>query len=517
MENRFRVMILLALSVLASIVIISAAALYKSRPLKTLGYTDREELAGILVPEEENPGLFFDTKGYIAGSGVYIFLPCTADMSHLVFYSLDQEGNCLQRFENDFQKSSFNIEGVDIFCLQSDLPSVNISISPGSPSLEEVEASEDHSVSTRGAFELRTPEGGIIEEGMSLRGRGNTSWTEDKKSYQVELTKPKDILSMGKGEKWVFLANASDHSLLRNEVFLSLARDMELEYTPELRQTDLFINGEYRGAYSLCTKVEIGKNRVDLKENDFLYRIGVDHDNFSFFLHDDESRKGTEESSRIYGEIRDCKDQKTIERGAPYLIDAVDKLYDPSSDLSGIDLPSLAGFYWLQEFSKTTDPALRSVYMYRRSDEDMMYMGPPWDYDRTAGIIEMPFREEDYIWPEGWTAREQSYFRSLFQNPVFLEAVDSAYRDMDLSTLFHRTAEELPERVEKISNSAEMNFIRWNVLNQEENNKVSYAFGDTSYESHVKWLSDWLRMRADWIDENPICQTSDNTASSDSQ
>lgn len=493
--------ILLLISIMLSISVIAGAAYYYSRPLKTPENTAAVSPSGILVPQNENPGLFFDVKGFLNSDGFYIFLPCGADAGNLTFYSTDESGLPLQRFTHDFTNGSFDMNGTEVFALKSSLPSVNISIASSQPSLDEIEGSEDHSVSTRGTFELYEPDGIITREAVTLRGRGNTSWTEDKKSYQAELEKPKDLLSMGKAEKWVLLANASDHSLLRNEVFLSLSREMGLKFTPELRQTDLFIDGEYRGLYSLSSRVEKGKNRVDIGENDYLYRIGMDKDSYSFFLYDDEAKKGSEEYSKIYGEVRDCRDRNLIERAAPYLQTAVNELYDPGSDLSGIDLDSLCRYYWLQEFSKTTDPTLRSVYLYRKSDEDLMYFGPAWDYDRTAGIIEMPFREEDYLWPNGWTAREQDYYKSLFKNPVFTEAVNKTYREYGFNEIFKNASAELPERIENISGSAEMNFIRWDVLNKEENNKIAEVYGDTSYESHLKWLSEWLKMRSDWIEE----------------
>ena len=495
------IQILLLLSIILSIAVITGAAFYYSRPLKTPDNTAAVSPSGILVPQNENPGLFFDVKGFSNSGGFYIFLPCGADTGHLTFYSTDESGLPLQRFTHDFSDGSFDMNGTEVFALKSSLPSVNISIAPSQPSLDEIEGSEDHSKSTRGSFELYEPDGNVTREAVTLRGRGNTSWTEDKKSYQAELEKPKDLVSMGRAEKWVLLANASDHSLLRNEVFLSLAREMGLKYTPELRQTDLFINGEYRGCYSLCTRVEKGRGRVDIDNNDYLYRIGMDKDSYSFFLYDDESKKGTEEYSKIYGEVRDCRDRAVIDRAAPYLQTAVNELYDPGSDLSGIDLDSLCRYYWLQEFSKTTDPTLRSVYLYRKSDEDLMYFGPAWDYDRTAGIIEMPFREEDYLWPNGWTAREQDYYKSLFKNPVFTDMVYITYEKYDLGSIFLKASEELPERIENIRQSAEMNFIRWDVLNREENNKIAEVYGDTSYVSHLKWLSEWLKMRAEWIEE----------------
>ncbi|MBQ9550851.1 MAG: CotH kinase family protein [Lachnospiraceae bacterium] len=521
------IQILLLISIILSIAVITGAAYYYSRPLRTPSDSTAVSPSGILVPQNENPGLYFDVKGFLRDGKFYIFLPCSAETKELTFYSTDESGQPLRRFTHDFEGGSFDMDGTEVSALRSSLPSVNIRIASSQPSLNEIEDSEDHSLSTRGTLELYESDGSVMREAVTLRGRGNTSWTAEKKSYQAELEKPKDLLSMGRAEKWILLANASDHSLLRNEIFLSLAREIGIKYTPELRQADLFIDGEYRGLYSLCTRVEKGKERVDIEDNDYLYRIGMDKDPYSFFLYDDLSKKGSEEYSKIYGEVRDCRNLEVIDRAAPYLKTVVEELYDPGSDLSGIDLDSLCRYYWLQEFSKTTDPTLRSVYLYRKSDEDMMFFGPAWDYDRTAGIIEMPFREEDYLWPNGWTAREQDYYKSLFKNPVFLEAVNRTYRECGFAGIFANISAELPERIEHIKDSAEMNFIRWDVLNKEENNKIAEVYGDTSYESHLTWLSEWLRMRAEWIEEElsneltdpsvQVNQTSGNTASSDSR
>ncbi len=500
MKSGVRIFLLLSVSVLTVAIIILFAASGSVRPRKTLGYTDKDDLTGIYVPEAENNGLFFDTTGFVTESGVCLFLPCTTDLTSLVLYTTGHDGEFLERFEHDFSTGDLIIDDVNVFALKSHLPSINISISRQHPGLSEIEASEDHSTSTRGIFELRDISGNSIRESASLQGRGNTSWTEDKKSYQVELGKGADLLSMGKATKWILLANAGDYSLLRNEVFLSLANDLGLQYTPELRQVDLFIDGEYRGAYSLCERVERGKTRVDIGKNDYLFRIGPETDSFSFFLYDDLTKKGEAEYYPIYGEVRDCFDRKVIEKESAYLKTAIDELYDPSSDLKHIDLDSLVRYYWLQEFSKTTDPSLRSVYLFRRSDENLMHFGPAWDYDRTAGIIEMPFREEDYQWPWGWTAREQDYYKRLFKNPVFTEAVDDAYKNGSIDEAFLKAYAELPSRIENIRESADMNFRRWSIP-EEENNKVAEVYGDTSYESHLQWLTDWLKMRQEWIAE----------------
>ncbi len=502
MKRTPRLILLIIIPAAVSVLILTAAALLKTRPEKTVGSTSPDAFSGVFVPSDENEGLFFDTKGFLTGSGVCIFLPSSADERDLVLYSEDEDGVLLERFQHDFTSGPLRILDTDVFVMKSDLPTVNLSFAPSAPDLSEIEASDEHDLSSKGTMELWDEAGFLLKEGMTIRGRGNTSWQEEKKSYQVSLSKARDVLSMGRAEDWLLLSNAGDFSLLRNEVFLSLAKELGIGYTPDLRQVDLFINGEYRGAYSLSEKVETGKNRVDMGRNDYLYRIGVDKDDYTFLLYDDEEKKGMAEYQPLYGELRDSRDRERIDRSFPFVKKVIDEMYDETSLLPDCDLDSYARYYWLQEFSKTTDPALRSVYMYWKNDDQTMYMGPAWDYDRTAGIIEMPFREEDYLWPDGWTARENDYYKRMFKNPVFPQAVKETYENGGVREAFQQVSLELPSRIENIRQSACMNFIRWNVLSEEENNKIAEVYGDNSWENQINWLTDWLRMRAEWIDEN---------------
>lgn len=81
---------------------------------------------------------------------------------------------------------------------------------------------------------------------------------------------------MGKAKNYLLLANVMDASLLRDQVLYDLADDMGLEYTPDIEPVDVFIDGEYKGSYSLSEKVEVGESRVNIdKDKDFL--LELDH------------------------------------------------------------------------------------------------------------------------------------------------------------------------------------------------------------------------------------------------
>ncbi|MCR5526976.1 MAG: CotH kinase family protein [Lachnospiraceae bacterium] len=494
------IFLLLAVVVFCAAVFTFVVFLETGNARETVGYTDAEDFEGIFIPSDENNGLFFDTEGYAVDDGICIFLPSTADASKLVFYSVGKDGSYLERFQHDFSLEDMEIQGTRVYVMKSENPAINLQISSNAPSLNDIEASEDHDLYTSGIMELQTVSGDRVQQRMKMRGRGNITWLADKKSYQITLDKRENLLGMGSAKKWALVANSGDYSLLRNEVFLSLAADMGLPYPAKIQEVDLFINGEYHGEYSLCTKVEVGENRVNIEKNDYLYCLLDAKENNTQIVYDDPSLTGDGDYKHMFAELRDCDDINVIEKSMKYVQNVINEFYDPTSDLADVDLISLAKYYWLQEFSKTTDPTVRSVYLYWNSGEQKMYTGPAWDYDRTAGIIEMPFLEEDYIWPSGWTARKRDYYNRLFENPVFTDAVKDVYENYGVKEAFRKAADEVDERIERNDAAARMNFVRWSIP-EEQSNKVLQTYQDNSYDSQVRWLSEWLTMRADWIEE----------------
>ena len=108
-----------------------------------------------------------------------------------------------------------------------------------------------------------------------ISGRGSGTWFFDKKSYNLKLNHPADLLGMGKGKKWVLLANVIDESHLRNKIVYDFAREMESYsgFAPNCEHTDVFLNGSYVGLYLLTEKVEIAANRVEADPDIILFEV----------------------------------------------------------------------------------------------------------------------------------------------------------------------------------------------------------------------------------------------------
>ena len=101
-----------------------------------------------------------------------------------------------------------------------------------------------------------------------IKGRGNQTWTGEKRPYNIKFTEKVPLLGMDAARSWCLLANASDDTLIRNSVALSLAQRMEIPYACDFRPADIYINGDYRGSYLVTEKVAVNDAVVDIDDLD---------------------------------------------------------------------------------------------------------------------------------------------------------------------------------------------------------------------------------------------------------
>ena len=119
----------------------------------------------------------------------------------------------------------------------------------------------------------------ILDDNIELKGRGNTSWKFDKKSYQIKLDKKQNVLEMGKAKTWLLIANGGDASLMRNKLLYDMAIDNKMPYSINSEYVDLWVDGDYTGNYLLTEKVQVNENRVDFSDEEGLL---VEMDNWHY-------------------------------------------------------------------------------------------------------------------------------------------------------------------------------------------------------------------------------------------
>ena len=127
------------------------------------------------------------------------------------------------------------------------------------------------------SMSLYLPDGTLshMDDRSRLKGRGNSSWDQDKRPYLLKLSSDESLLGMGSAKKWVLLANAYDETNLNNKLVFDLASQVGFEWSPDSRYVDLYLNGQYRGLYLLTEKVELHPSRLNLDTDsgEFLCKV----------------------------------------------------------------------------------------------------------------------------------------------------------------------------------------------------------------------------------------------------
>ena len=111
---------------------------------------------------------------------------------------------------------------------------------------------------------------------VAIRYRGSSSYSmSDKKPYSFRpIDKPLEeggtkmkvnILGMGKDNNWALLAPYADKSMLRDLLAFEVSRPW-MEFTPEGRFCEMFLDGTYYGVYILTEVVSPGKHRINLPD-----------------------------------------------------------------------------------------------------------------------------------------------------------------------------------------------------------------------------------------------------------
>ena len=223
--------------------------------------------------------------------GYYLFLPSYAELndvrvsSYSTEFEITEEEVLVMRggtlsnleFEEWYEcKTTAAKERFSFYIMKSEnLPAVYIETDSGS--IEEIWS--DKMVEENGKLQIFDETGTMVYHGglKTIRARGNYSFAHyDKKPFSFTVKEEVSLLGLGKGDKYSLLSNASDPTLIRNELARKMEAALEAEYTNEGRFVDLYANGEYLGNYYLCENPEIGQERIAVTEleskMDYLYQ-----------------------------------------------------------------------------------------------------------------------------------------------------------------------------------------------------------------------------------------------------
>ena len=406
-----------------------------------------------------------------------------------------------------------------------------------------IEADPDHNRKAAGQLQMFNNK---LEEEYSgavsaIKGRGNTTWAGfvQKKPYQIKLDKKADLLDpkdgKQKSKKWLLLSNPFDSTQLHNALSYDFAYRMGLTNTPEGKPIDFYYDGEYRGSYYLCEKVEIGDGRVEIND----LEKDIEDANPDVDMDELPTVQATNKYNRAVQYVDGLNDPENITGGylleidhvfyekekswfkarsplfvskqpeylskaeidyiSDFMENVMSYIYDGKTNLKNvnnvfdvIDKDSFVRYFLVMQFNKNNDTYTSSTFLYKPEDEDKIYAGPVWDCDTSLGT-----RAESES-AEGWLIRGLG--EMLYKNDDFKKAIYEYYnremRDLINEIVFARDADYTwYQRAKFIEQSVEMNYTL-----HEFNTATGIMTTEDTYWQNITYLFNWIEERVDWMD-----------------
>ncbi len=459
-------------------------------------------------------------------STYYLFVPATADLANLKIWFTGADAVSVNDIvlTNGAVTDAFSVPGSFRLLVGGSsysltvMQSANVGtlfLDTASGSMENIDNSGDHSVSESGNMLLLDCEGNVEYNNAltQVKGRGNSTWSFEKKPYQIKLDKKTDLFDMGAGKTWILLANYADRSLMRNALIFNLADNIGLPYTPKSVYVDVYANHQYLGNYQLAEKNEIGKNRVEITDLEGATEDanGADLDTYQregaitgavagskkwvnipndpaditggYLLEFEFPSRYPAEAS---GFVTD-RGQAVVIKSPEYATEAevayisafVQDLEDAIYSEDGyngkgkhyseyLDVESAVMRYLIEEWSLNNDGGLASFYLYKDADtagDGVLHCGPIWDYDLSFGNQENRTIAEADIWlTNQWSIIGASYpcwYGQLFYDPDFVNRVNETYASVFEAAATEVLNYEIDATAARINRSAAMNFVVW--------------------------------------------------------
>ncbi len=351
----------------------------------------------------------------------------------------------------------------------------------------------------------------VSEASASIKCRGNASLGWAKKSYTIKFVESQKLCGLGKGKSknWVLVSNHCDQSLLRNYAAFWLQQNMSgIEWSPDCRPVDVYVNGDYCGNYTLIEKITVNENRVNIvngEESDSLDAdFLIELDNYAYKAGDNGLMWFTVKSYPY--EIRG-EDNLTAERCA-YIDEWVTNAYVTVCDgteeeiRAVIDVDSVLDCYLVEEIMKNIDCGWSSFFLYRRDGK--LYFGPCWDFDLAAGNdyrLDNGDYEGLYAGRANGFSQQNPWFLRLMEKEWFQKLAAERFLTLEESGLFNKLIKELDNIYAVCSESFEHNFERWPIFGQRINMEPDKILSFKSVEQHYNYLIEWIGNRLLWLHE----------------
>ena len=376
---------------------------------------------------------------------------------------------------------------------------------------------------------------------VALKYRGNSSFTSsDKKPYSFRpLNAPLEdggtkekvkILGMGKDNNWAILAPYSDKSMMRDLLAFELSRPW-MEFCPQGKYCELFLDGTYYGIYIMCELPTKGKQRLNLddpgEEGDELtggYLLEVDRTDEVTYTskYHPMTKNGQWLNNRyINYQFKEPEYEDLTETQYNYITGQVDVMEDAlnSSNYTDpevgyrkyMDVMSFVDFQIAQELSHNVDGYRLSSKIYKRRDSvDPRFKMVLWDFNIAYGNSDYYqgwytntwiYENNDVLNSNGDTQLVPFWWYKLNKDPYYQNLLKNRWAQCRRSNMREdRIMEKIDSMATQLTSGGAMtrNSQAWPRWGQYvwPNYYVAQNFND-----EVSHLKQWISQRLAWMDQ----------------
>lgn len=398
---------------------------------------------------------------------------------------------------------------VGVYATPDELPILNINIDIPFSDVTKEDWVEARFELTNGTREFSSSD--YIGMG-EVKGRGNRSWKQPKKSYSIKLNEACSLLDMPETKKYAIVANYDDHSMMKNYITYRAGALLEgMDYMPQCEFVEVYLNGSYNGVYLLVERIDGENDAFGMDEP-----ISMENLDGDCFFEKDIIGKADEMSDIVFecpywaNQSKDCfvlqypeltgeaEIAEVVNHLNDYMVRADNAIMGRSDEpyTQYVDVDSWVDFIIMQEISKNVDGNLKtSCYMYKRADDDKIYMATLWDFDIAYGGAS--WDNADLLHnayadcPTGTGVTDFMtinsscpWFYNLYNNhPEFRDKLKAAYAEYR-NTVVPELKRMINEQGAYLAKASAHNAEVWE--------------GD--FANGVSDLSGWLNCRIDWLD-----------------
>lgn len=236
--------------------------------------------------------------------------------------------------------------------------------------------------------------------GLTIKIRGNTSAYKKKKSFKLKLQKKADLLFRDgdsyKDKDWVLLNSGTT---LNTKVGFWLSELIGLDYTPQSKLVNLFINDTYRGLYYLAESVSVNQGcRIDIDEDEG-YVLEYDayfwNEDISFPSHIGQAAMAFTYKYPDSEDVTEEMNQKISED-----IWNIEDQIKNNNYVDVVDCMSVVRWLLGWDILGSGDPAGTNIFIVKKDEDSKVKMGPMWDFDKAFEIRDRwpDVRVAPYFW-----------------------------------------------------------------------------------------------------------------------